>query len=146
MPDGGVLEVGVERLGDVPRLRVRGTGAGMDEATLARIHEPLSTTKGPGRGTGLGLSMVCGFVRASGGAVRVSSTPGHGTSFAIGLPAVPAATAVPADPSPRVPPVGREAFLLVEDEPTTRGVARCQLEELGCEARTGGSAREALER
>ena len=145
MPDGGVLEVGVERLGDLLRLRVRDTGAGMDEATLARIYEPFFTTKGPGRGTGLGLSMVYGFVRAAGGAIRVTSAPGKGTSFVIDLPAVPAAMAAPADPLVQVPIGGTEAVLLVEDEPTTRDVARRYLEGLGYLVRTAGSAREALE-
>jgi PAS domain S-box-containing protein len=101
-------------------LLVRDTGLGMDKATQARIFEPFFTTKAIGRGTGLGLSVVYGIVRQSGGFITVSSEPGHGTEFRIYLPAVLEM------PKPTLQsehgPVrgGSETILLVEDEPALR--------------------------
>jgi signal transduction histidine kinase len=68
------------------RIRVRDTGFGMDEATLRRATEPFFTTKGPGRGTGLGLSMVDGLVAQSGGIMRIDSRPAIGTTVELWLP------------------------------------------------------------
>jgi PAS domain S-box-containing protein len=70
------------------RLTVEDNGCGMDEETLERIYDPFFTTKGVGEGTGLGLSMVHGFVRHHGGAINVSSKPGEGTIFDVYLPLV----------------------------------------------------------
>jgi signal transduction histidine kinase len=72
--------------GDYGTLCVRDNGAGMSDEVKARLFEPFFTTKGVGKGTGLGLSQVYGFVRQSGGDVRVSSTVGQGTSITILLP------------------------------------------------------------
>ena len=72
--------------GDYVCLAVADTGAGMDEATLARATEPFFTTKGAGKGTGLGLSMVHGLAAQSGGALRLSSRPGAGTTAELWLP------------------------------------------------------------
>ena len=68
------------------RLAVADTGVGMDAATLARATEPFFTTKGPGTGTGLGLPMAKGFAEQSGGALRVDSSPGSGTTVTLWLP------------------------------------------------------------
>ena len=68
------------------RLRVRDDGAGMDGPTLARIFEPYMTTKGPFGSHGLGLPVVHGIVTAAGGAVRVESAPGRGSTFDVYLP------------------------------------------------------------
>jgi PAS domain S-box-containing protein len=101
-------------------LLVKDTGLGMDKATQARIFEPFFTTKAIGRGTGLGLAVVYGIVRQSGGFITVSSEPGHGTEFRIYLPAVLEM------PKPILQsehgPVrgGSETILLVEDEPALR--------------------------
>ncbi len=100
MPDGGDLTVetcGTEvREGHRPDphladgsyavIRVRDTGMGMDEATIAQIFEPFFTTKEPGKGTGLGLSTVYGIVKQSNGTVVVESAPGKGSVFAVYLP------------------------------------------------------------
>jgi PAS domain S-box-containing protein len=100
MPDGGRLTVetcGVD-LREGPRpdpqladgsyavIRVRDTGMGMDEATIAQIFEPFFTTKEPGKGTGLGLSTVYGIVKQSNGTVVVDSVPGQGSVFSVYLP------------------------------------------------------------
>ncbi|MCA9677497.1 MAG: HAMP domain-containing histidine kinase [Kofleriaceae bacterium] len=96
-PAGGRVELTVDEVdatapGGRPagtrwaRVRVRDTGTGMDEATLARIYEPFFTTKGVGEGTGLGLSVTYGIVRDAGGWVDVTSAPGEGSTFAVHLP------------------------------------------------------------
>jgi signal transduction histidine kinase len=90
MPDGGrlAIEVGLEPTGDRVGLTIRDTGLGMDAEALARVFEPYFSTKGRGRGTGLGLAAVYGTVRDSGGEVRIESTPGSGTTVRIFLPRV----------------------------------------------------------
>jgi signal transduction histidine kinase len=107
MPTGGriTMETGRVRLGEpdrtsrsdadfcaVPgeyaRLRIADEGVGMDEATRMRVFEPFFTTKPEGRGTGLGLSMVYGFVKQSGGCISVESRPSQGAAFNILLPMV----------------------------------------------------------
>ncbi len=99
MPGGGVvtiaawvetLEDAMEEIGLRPGrhvvVAVRDTGIGMDAETLARVGEPFFTTKGPGLGTGLGLATVRGFCARAGGALRMESSPGHGTTAAMWLP------------------------------------------------------------
>ena len=68
------------------RIDVADTGIGMSEATLAKAMEPFFTTKGVGKGTGLGLSMVQGLTAQSGGALKISSTPGKGTTISLWFP------------------------------------------------------------
>jgi signal transduction histidine kinase len=111
-------------------LSVEDTGHGMDETTRARIFEPFFTTKDVGQGTGLGLSMVYGFVKQSGGNITVSSAAGCGSCFRIYLP-----VAAQADPEPAgtendllpAPARGEETILLVEDEASVRNFLRSVL-------------------
>ncbi len=94
MPEGEeddhVLRIGTPPAGGSIAVGVSDTGSGMEEEVAARIFEPFYTTKEIGRGTGLGLSMVYGFVQQSGGAVWVRTAPGAGTSFRLCLPTTPA--------------------------------------------------------
>jgi PAS domain S-box-containing protein len=80
MPDGGFLRLTADRPGgDRGRIRVADTGAGIEESALAHVLEPFFSTKPTGSGSGLGLSMVDGFVRHSGGSLAIDSAPGRGT-------------------------------------------------------------------
>jgi len=131
------------RPGPFVMLAVKDTGQGMDQATQARIFEPFFTTKAIGRGTGLGLSVVYGIVRQSGGFITVTSQLGQGTEFRIYLPA---AHETP-EPSLRneYGPVrgGSETILLVEDEPALRQKICKVMEHVGYQvlvARDGDEA------
>jgi PAS domain S-box-containing protein len=122
-------------------MTVRDTGHGMDEATRARVFEPFFTTKEVGKGTGLGLAMVYGFVKQSGGHVEVESEVGRGTTFKVYLPRAEA-TGPLAKSSPNVleAPRGSETVLLVEDEDSVRTLSRLVLQSSGytvLEARDG---------
>ncbi|HEU4564878.1 MAG TPA: PAS domain S-box protein [Gemmatimonadaceae bacterium] len=112
-------------------LRVRDTGHGMDDETLARIFEPFFTTKESGHGTGLGLATVYGIVRQSGGHVVVESAPGVGTAFHIILPRVEEHPRAEGEAAHCSLPRGSETVLLVEDEPSVRVAARRILEMHG---------------
>ena len=137
--------------GDYVRLTVADTGEGMAPDVLAHAFEPFFTTKPQGRGTGLGLSQVYGFVRQSGGLVRIDSEVGHGTAVHLYLPrhlddgtAAGAATALP----PRRADARLAAkVLLVDDEDAVRLLAAEALRDLGCdviEAETGPRGLDAL--
>jgi signal transduction histidine kinase len=113
-------------------LTVSDTGVGMDEATRLRIFEPFFTTKEAGRGTGLGLATVHGIVQQSGGHVTAVSELGHGSTFTVYLPqAWDALRAPDAAPAAAPHPRGSETVLLVEDEPSVRGMVRAMLHRLG---------------
>jgi PAS domain S-box-containing protein len=126
------------------RLTVSDTGTGMDPATQARIFEPFFTTKAKGQGTGLGLSMVYGVVKQSGGYIDVYSETGLGTTFKIYLPRVDEA-AVPVSPEASIAKTlrGTETVLLVEDEAALRDLTSSVLQACGytvLEAKNGGEA------
>jgi PAS domain S-box-containing protein len=126
-------------------LAVCDSGAGMDAETQRHIFEPFFTTKPRGRGTGLGLSMVYGIVKQSGGYIWAYSEPGLGTTFKIYFPRVEgtrgdAEAAVAASSSPP----GRETILLAEDEDSVRRLARRILEEAGYTVLEAREATEAL--
>jgi signal transduction histidine kinase/CheY-like chemotaxis protein len=120
--------------GDYMALSVADTGTGMAPDVLARAFDPFFTTKPMGQGTGLGLSMVYGFVQQSGGHVRLRSEPGHGTTVAIYLPRHLGAAAGVVATDSAVPLLAAAAangvVLLVEDEPDVQMVVRDILSDL----------------
>ncbi|WP_119419393.1 CHASE domain-containing protein [Desertibaculum subflavum] len=122
------------RPGAYVMLSVTDSGTGMSPEVVARAIEPFFTTKEPGSGTGLGLSMVYGFVKQSGGHLKIYSEPGLGTTVQIYLPrAQTLSDAVPAQPRALATaiPRGRESILLVEDNADVRAMAMSQLTDLG---------------
>ena len=118
--------------GSYVSLCVTDTGSGMPPEVIARAFDPFFTTKPLGQGTGLGLSMVYGFVRQSGGQVRIHSQPGEGTTVCLYLPrhAAPAADE-PDTPDSALPAGSGETVLVVDDEPTVRMLVADVLGELG---------------
>ena len=115
------------------RVAVTDTGAGIPEELRGRVFEPFFTTKAPGQGTGLGLSMVFGFVKQSNGQLRLTSEVGAGTTVALYFPrAAPAAASDGHAPTEEVPRAASgESVLLCEDDPSLRGLAQRMLVELG---------------
>jgi CheY-like chemotaxis protein len=161
MPEGGALTVETARVtlgaesqridpdlvaGEYVVLRVTDTGNGMDEATLARVLDPFFTTKEVGKGTGLGLPMVYGFVKQSGGAIEIQSEPGRGTTVRLYFPhhVAPAAVEGPAGQETQPLLGGSETILVVEDEPTVQAIAVEMLQEAGYHVLKAANAEEAL--
>ncbi len=163
MPLGGQLSIAVGRqylaarsFADAPDLpagnylqvTVTDTGQGIEPEALGRLFEPFYTTKALGKGTGLGLPMVHGFMQQSGGHITVESVLGQGTAVHLWLPLVsveesrvgPAPIAV----STEAVPGGTETILLVEDDPLVRDHARGQLESLGYRVHVASDGVEAL--
>jgi PAS domain S-box-containing protein len=113
-------------------LAVSDTGYGMDDQTKTLIFEPFFTTKEEGKGTGLGLAMIDGFIKQSGGHVFVYSELGNGSTFKIYLPEVEdALSSVPLPPAVEKTPHGDETILLVEDDVAVRSLARHILQTCG---------------
>jgi signal transduction histidine kinase len=129
--DDEALLVAFDGVSEVALLTVRDTGSGMDAATLARAFEPFFSTKGPQRGTGLGLAMVHGTVTALGGVVLPTSTPGGGTTMRVALP-LARHLEEPLPPSPHVaPPARHRRALLVDDDAAVLAATARVLERLG---------------
>ncbi|HYE44617.1 MAG TPA: ATP-binding protein [Caulobacter sp.] len=157
MPDGGVLKISAApesatpdnarrlRAGQYVRLSVSDTGTGMDEVTLSRALNPFFSTKGVGRGTGLGLSMVHGLALQQNGDLAITSREGAGTTVDLWLP-VSEAPAVANDQPGDVaePPRGCGTALLVDDEDLVRTSTAQMLMDLGYRVVEAGSAEEAL--
>jgi signal transduction histidine kinase/ActR/RegA family two-component response regulator len=166
MSDGGRLtiettnayldEAYVRRFGDLQpgqyvQVSVADTGTGIAPDVLGRVFEPFFTTKAVEAGSGLGLAQVHGFVKQTGGHVRIYSEVGHGTTVKIYLPRMHAAEAIAAIPAPvaeSVAPLAHakadETILVVEDNEDVREYARGALEELGYKIIEAGDAAEAL--
>jgi len=117
--------------GSYVMVAVSDSGLGMDETTRAHIFEPFFTTKPTGEGTGLGLAMVYGFVKQSGGHVEAYSEPGRGTTFKVFLPRVFDTVVTPPADDTTTMPKGHETVLLVEDEEAVRTLAGRVLQSAG---------------
>lgn len=129
--------------GNYIEISVSDTGIGMTEEIMGHIFEPFYTTKGIGKGTGLGLAAVYGTVAAFGGEIRVQSQPGLGSVFKIYLPLVAASINIQADGDEIIR--GSGGILLVDDEEILRGVGRDLLEDLGYTVYLASNGQEALE-
>ncbi len=162
MPDGGRLTVSTSNVndpvaddpasplpGEFVAIRIADTGAGMAPEVIERAFEPFFTTKEVGKGSGLGLSQVYGFVNQSGGAVTIRSAAGEGATVTIYLPRwagelAPKAPALADGPLPRAR--RGEAVLVVEDEPEVRRLSVESLRELGYDVTEASDADQALQR
>lgn len=161
MPNGGQLIITTGRVyldescsrwvpevppGHYALLTVSDTGCGMDEETLTHIFEPFFTTKEVGKGTGLGLAMVYGTIKQSGGCIQVDSQPGRGTDFRLYLPQVQAEGAAPIhwvaeNGSLR----GQETILVVEEDASVRRMVQVILSTYGYTVLMAHQAEEALQ-
>lgn len=161
MPNGGRLTLTIENvaiddqtelgpecaLGDYVRVTVADEGVGMSEETIGRAFDPFFTTKPLGQGTGLGLSMIYGFVKQSSGQILITSRVGEGTRVAIHLPRHRGGIAPLADPesSEDVQPSQRRgAVIIVDDEPAIRMLAAEALADAGYEFLVAEDGRSAL--
>lgn len=134
--------------GEYVCIGVRDTGSGMDEATLRRATEPFFTTKGPGRGTGLGLSMVDGLVAQSGGVIRIDSCPTIGTTVELWLPVSIARDRYEPKPSEVLLRAGETRsfrVLVVDDDAMVAAGTAAMIEDLGHSVIEVESARRALD-
>ena len=126
-------------------MAVSDTGCGMTPEVMAQAFEPFFTTKPPGVGTGLGLSMVFGFVRQSGGHAKIYSEPGHGTTMKLYLPrSMGGEEAIPGK-SPGASQGGDETVLVVEDDEAVRETAIEMLRQLGYRVLGASGAEAAME-
>ena len=134
------------RPGQYVLVGVSDTGSGMTRETLDRVFEPFFTTKEAGRGTGLGLSMVYGFVKQSGGHVTIYSEPGQGTTVKLYFPrAGLEQEALDDESNPEYPPASEDEFVLVvEDNPDVRAFSVMSLTELGYQVLQAPDAERAL--
>ncbi|RCW66692.1 hybrid sensor histidine kinase/response regulator [Pseudorhodoferax soli] len=156
MPEGGQLTLSAQEEtlaqsgaiapGHYVRLAVTDTGSGMDAATLARATEPFFTTKGAGKGTGLGLAMVHGLAGQSGGGFTLQSQAGQGTTATLWLPVADDDTpaAAPARAAVASPAVAAMRVLAVDDDPLVLTNTVALLEELGHSVLQTATAEEAL--
>ena len=156
MPGGGVLTIRARRAeagsnrripsGDWVVIEVRDTGVGMTPEVLDRVFEPFFTTKDVGKGSGLGLSQVYGFVRQSGGHIDAESAPGEGTIFRLYLPVSGMAATKRSDTGkPTAKPGRSERILVVEDDEQVLALTVEMLTELKYQVVTARDAAGALE-
>jgi signal transduction histidine kinase len=132
-------------VGDYAMVQVSDTGAGMAPEVIAQIFDPFFTTKSRGEGTGLGLSMVFGFMKQSGGHINVYSEPGVGTTFRLYLPRDPNAAGAHESPTVEASvPGSGEIVLVVEDNPALRRVVVLRLTGLGYKVLESEDAEAAL--
>ena len=159
MPDGGTLTFATsnitldgrdaaasdtDRVDDYVVVEVTDTGTGIPEAIRDKIFDPFFSTKETGQGTGLGLSMVFGFAKQSGGNIEVDSEEGRGTTFRIYLPKADFEASLLASADDLQSTGGTETILCVEDDASVRAYVIAQLESLGYKAIAASNAAEAL--
>jgi PAS domain S-box-containing protein len=159
MPDGGKLVIETDhvyldeiyaksnrevRPGPYVMIALSDTGSGMSPTILGKVFEPFFTTKQIGRGTGLGLSMVYGFVKQSEGHIKIYSEEGHGTTIKLYLPQADRIAQLAVAPPILPAEGGTESILVVEDDSMVRDYVAAQLGSLGYEVLTAGNATEAL--
>jgi PAS domain S-box-containing protein len=163
MPSGGKLTVETENayldedyarihedvsVGQYVLIAVSDTGFGMSKEVAEKAFEPFFTTKGVGQGTGLGLSQVYGFVKQSGGHVKIYTEPGKGTTVKIHLPRLVstevAAHEVASEPEASAPRAHGETILVVEDDEDVRAYSAGVLQELGYRVLTAADGATAL--
>jgi signal transduction histidine kinase len=160
MPSGGVLTIELRTvelktssplqlpLGEYLTLSVSDTGSGMSPEILSKAVEPFFSTKGLGKGTGLGLSMVHGLADQSGGAFRLSSVEGQGTTATLWLPVSAHPAAAKPTSAARTPSAAPAVILLVDDDPLIAASTSALLEDLGhqvVEVNSGAAALAALD-
>ena len=138
-------EAGELKPGEYVVLEVSDTGMGMTPDIQQRIFEPFFTTKEAGKGTGMGLSVVHGIVQSYGGAIRVQSSPGEGSSFTVLLPKSDAAP-LAANPATQEIPRGSERILVVDDEEAICASLTAMLQNLGYRAESSPGSLQALRR
>jgi signal transduction histidine kinase/CheY-like chemotaxis protein/CHASE3 domain sensor protein len=159
MPNGGKLLLETHRVvldeayaqanaevrpGPYVMLAVSDTGTGMPLDVQEKAFEPFFTTKEVGKGSGLGLSMVYGFVKQSGGHIKIYSEEGHGTTIKLYLPPGEGTTEVAASLAPQAEG-GAETIFVVEDDPLVRNFVTAQLQSLGYKTVAAADSRAALQ-
>ncbi|MCP3382830.1 MULTISPECIES: CHASE3 domain-containing protein [unclassified Bradyrhizobium] len=159
MPNGGKLLLETHRVvldeayaqanadvrpGPYVMLAVSDTGTGMPQSVQDMAFEPFFTTKEVGKGSGLGLSMVYGFVKQSGGHIKIYSEQGHGTTIKLYLPPGEGTTEVAAAIAPQAEG-GAETIFVVEDDVLVRNFVTAQLQSLGYRTVAAGDSRAALQ-
>jgi len=162
MPMGGHLELATQQIeisqgsrhsppylspGSYVLLRVKDNGIGMDEQVQSRLFEPFFTTKDVGAGTGLGLSVVYGFVRQHHGIIQVQSQPGQGSTFLLYFPVTDEQLEVEKEeklPAEQATEGSGETILLVEDDPSILFVMSEVLEDCGYRVLAAGDGEEGL--
>lgn len=155
MPAGGVLEIGAENVrinhpvqepsitlepGEYVKVSVADTGTGVDSSLIDRVFEPFFTTKDIGQGSGLGLSMVYGFAKQSGGGVTIQSEASRGTCVSLYLPKTTAEKIPRVAREPCLPSGQGEVVVLVEDDPGVRALTEKSLTSLGYEVHVASDA------
>ncbi|MBI3210254.1 MAG: response regulator [Candidatus Solibacter usitatus] len=144
MSEGGTLTLGTENAGGSVRVLVSDTGPGIPEPIRGRIFEPFFTTKDPGKGTGMGLTVVQSIVRAHGGSIELDDS-GPGACFHVLLPLARDRAPLSGEPAAAAAQKGRGCVLVVDDEEVVRQVAVRMLASAGYTAVCVRDAQAALD-